>query len=265
MFVGRLIIGLAGGIGSGKSHVARLLESLGCCRVDSDEMVRAAYTHPEVKRAVTERFGVEVLLPDGQVDRKAIASIVFRDAAQRQWLEKLLHPVANHARVALMEQAAHDPAIVAYVWDSPLLFETNLNEICDVVWFVEAPREDRLRRVAERGWDEAELDRRENAQWPIERKLAACDARVVNSEADPATKPRLAEMLAPLTEIGSGCCGGASAGGCGNGSRCGCSTSCSSGCSSVCGGGSTDAGRSKPDGCCQSAVSGQSCCQSAGR
>ena len=187
MFAGRPIIGLAGGIGAGKSTVARLLGQLGCCVIASDEMVSAAYTHPAVKRAVAERFGEEVLTPAGQVDRRMIAGIVFRDTEQRQWLEKLLHPVANQARMQVMEQAANDPGIVAYVWDSPLLFEARLDELCDTVIFVDAPEADRLARVAGRGWDEGELKRREAVQLGLPEKRRRSGYVVSNSSVNPAT------------------------------------------------------------------------------
>ena len=195
MFAGRPIIGIVGGIGAGKSHVARLFEQAGCCRIASDEMVRAAYTHPAVKRAVAERFGAEVIDETGQVDRRRISDIVFRDAAQRKWLEALLHPVANQARVEVMEQAARDPSIVAYVWDSPLLLETGLDELCDTVVFVDAPRADRVRRVAERGWGEQELDRRENVQMPLDKKGAKAEYHLLNADASPATAEGVAAML----------------------------------------------------------------------
>ena len=198
MFAGKPIIGLAGGIGAGKSHVAKLFEAAGCCRVASDEMVRAAYTHPAVRRAVLDRFGERVFDPAGRVDRRAIADVVFRNADERVWLEKLLHPAANQARLAVMEQTAGDPAVTAYVWDSPLLFETKLDELCDVTLFVDAPRADRLKRVASRGWDESELVRRENVQMPLDKKRERADYRLCNADDDPATPARVGELLASV-------------------------------------------------------------------
>ncbi len=218
MFAGRPIIGLVGGIGAGKSRVARLLEEAGCCRIASDEMVRAAYTHPEVKRAVVERFGGDVLDPGGRVDRGRIADIVFQNADDRRWLEALLHPFANQARVVLMEQAASDPGVLAYVWDSPLLYEAKLDELCDTVIFVDAPREDRLRRVAERGWDESELDRREKVQMPLDKKRAKAEYHVRNTDAEPATGRQVSELLKEILER----FGVSGAGGCGCGGMCAC-------------------------------------------
>lgn len=211
MFACRPIIGLVGGIGAGKSHVARLFEAAGCCRIASDEMVRAAYTHPEVKRAVVERFGTGVLDEGGRVDRKFIADIVFREESERQWLENLLHPVANRARVELMEQAAKDPRVVGYVWDSPLLQEVGLDRLCDVVVFVDASYEDRLGRVAARGWDAAELDRREKVQMPLDRKRQKADYVLSNADADPATAEHVSALLSQILQragTGTQCCCG---------------------------------------------------------
>ena len=195
MFAGKPIIGLAGGIGAGKSHVAKLFEAAGCCRIASDEMIRAAYTHPAVKKAVLERFGERVFDAAGRVDRKAVADVVFRNADERIWLEKLLHPVANEARLRVMQGAADDAKVVAFVWDSPLLFETKLDELCDVTLFVDAPRSDRLRRVAGRGWGPGELDRREKVQLPLDNKRERADDVVCNADAEPVTAARVADLL----------------------------------------------------------------------
>ena len=223
MFAGRPIIGIAGGIGAGKSRVARLFESLGCCRVGSDEMVHAAYTHPRVKAALLERFGDTVLDERGDVDRKALSAVVFRDAEARRWLERLVHPIANAARVEVMSAAASDPRIAAYVWDSPLLFETNLDELCDDVVFVDAPRDDRLRRVAERGWDAGELDRREAAQMPLDVKRERCGFTITNSDAEAATADAARATLDLILDRHGA---GEAAAGCGAGDACCGGTGC---------------------------------------
>ena len=125
-----------------------------------------------------------------------IADIVFRNTQERKWLDALLHPVANQARVALMEQASRDPKIEAFVWDSPLLLETRLAEHCDAVVFVDAPLADRLGRVAGRGWDAAELERRENIQMPLDKKRAKADYHLVNADAEPASAGFVARLRA---------------------------------------------------------------------
>lgn len=177
-------------------------------------MVRAAYTHPEVKRAVVERFGEEVMDAGGRVDRNRIADIVFRDSGQRKWLEGLLHPVANQARIQVMEQAAGDPAVTAYVWDSPLLLEAGLERLCETVVFVDAPWEDRLRRVADRGWDAKELQRRENVQMPLDKKRAKAEYHLLNADASPATAGAVDAMLQQILERFGSACTGACGGSC---------------------------------------------------
>ena len=171
MYEGKPIIGLAGGIGAGKSHVARALGKLGGAVIASDALVAAAYTHPAVKRQLHDWYGDAIFDGLGRVDKRAVAGRVFADAGQRERLEKLLHPIVNEARLELMRRAAGDPAVAAYVWDSPLLYETGLDARCDAVIFVDAPRDVRVERVMRtRGWDAAELDRRERVQTPLDEK-----------------------------------------------------------------------------------------------
>ncbi|MEM6312562.1 MAG: dephospho-CoA kinase, partial [Planctomycetota bacterium] len=147
MYSSRPIIGIAGGIASGKTHVARLFGELGCMVISSDALVRTAYTHPAVKRAVMDMFGEEVFTPGGEVDRAAVGRAVFGDVEKRKQLEQLLHPIVNQVRLERMRAGAADPAVVAYVWDSPLLFETGLDGLCTAVVFVETPLPVRVARA----------------------------------------------------------------------------------------------------------------------
>lgn len=182
MYAGKPIIGITGGIGSGKSFVARIFGELGCLVVHSDDQVRAAYDDLVVKDQLRQWWGDSVFKADGQVDRGAIARKVFTDPAERQRLEGLLHPWVNNARIKQMSESAENPEIVAYIWDTPLLFETKLNKECDAVVFVEAPAELRQKRVMEaRRWDEAELLRRENLQWPLDSKREMSDSVIGNT------------------------------------------------------------------------------------
>lgn len=186
------VIGLAGGIGSGKSTVGRTLAELGCLVIDSDQRSREALDGPEVRARLIEWWGEGVLSADGRVDRARVAAIVFADPAQRARLEELVHPIVRQDRAAMMAEAAGRP-YRAVVIDAPLLFEAGLDAECDAVVFVEAPREERLRRVAEsRGWDAAELDRREAAQLPLDQKRAR-SGYVVSNASDPGDLRRKVE------------------------------------------------------------------------
>ncbi|MBX3385161.1 MAG: dephospho-CoA kinase [Phycisphaeraceae bacterium] len=207
------VLGLAGGVGSGKSHVARVFAGLGWRVIDSDALARDALDRSEVQAKLIEWWGREVLCesaaegPNGgqageepagrkpRIDRKRVAAIVFADPEQRRRLEELIHPIVRSDR-ATMAEAALAQGACGVVVDAPLLFEAGVDRECDAVAFVECPRPERLARVARsRGWDETELERREGAQWPLERKLAACRFVIDNG---PGAEPleRQAERIA---------------------------------------------------------------------
>lgn len=180
--VGRpLIIGLAGGIGAGKSEVATILASLGALVTDSDREAKAVIERPDVRARLVEWWGPDIISSDGTTNRKAIAQIVFEKPSERARLEALVHPLVKSARDEIVARAAAT-GVSAVVIDAPLLFEAGLDRECDGVLFVDTPREQRLARLqATRGWDEAELARREKAQLPLEHKKAKSDVVVLNT------------------------------------------------------------------------------------
>src|SRR5580658_10026008 len=118
---GKPIIGLVGGIGSGKSFIADLFGELGCMSIHSDKLVDAAYNQLEVRQALRNWWGESVFQADGRIDRRAIAARVFNDPNERGRLEGLLHPMVEQWRREIMAQAADNPAVLAFVWDTPLL------------------------------------------------------------------------------------------------------------------------------------------------
>lgn len=170
------VIGVVGGVASGKSTVAGILEELGARRLDADRLAHQALRDPVVRAAVLERWGEEVIDDQGQIDRPAVAAHVFGDstaaADARRFLEQLIHPIVRRdAEQAILE--ANQQSIPAVVIDAPLLLEAGWGPICDEILFVDAPREIRLRRAAERGWTDQEFNSREQAQLPIEEKQSA--------------------------------------------------------------------------------------------
>lgn len=180
MYRDKPIIGILGGIGSGKSYVARLFGEMGCLVIDSDAQVRTAYQDPAILATLRQWWSGDVFHRDGSLDRSAVARKVFNHPAERQRLEELVHPWVDAQRTAVMDAAP--PQAIAFVWDAPLLMEAGLHDRCDALVFVDAPRDQRLRRVMEqRGWDEFELQRRENLQLPLDRKREISDYQVVNT------------------------------------------------------------------------------------
>lgn len=175
-----LILGLAGGVGSGKSAVAAVLGELGFVVSDSDAGARAVLERADVIQELVQAFGDGVLNDKGRPDRKAIADAVFGDDAKRKTLEGIIHPRLHDERAELV-RAARAKNASGVVIDAPLLFEAGVDAECDAVIFVDTPRELRLKRVVEgRGWAEAELARREAAQLPLDQKRERSDAVVVN-------------------------------------------------------------------------------------
>lgn len=166
------IIGLVGGIGSGKSSVAAALEREGALIIDADAMARAALDRPEVLAKLVEWWGPDVIDSHGRADRRQIAARVFDDDVERRRLEAVVHPIVAAGRDQMIAEARANPNVRAIVLDVPLLLEVGMADLCDRIVFVRAPRELRLKRLAaSRGWDEAELARREKKQWPLDRKL----------------------------------------------------------------------------------------------
>jgi len=176
-----VVIGLAGGIGSGKSAAAEEFAALGCVVSDSDKLAREALDRPEVRDELVSWWGEEILNAEGRVDRKAVAEIVFKDTSRRERLERLVHPIVRASRDELIK-TARSVGAPAVIVDAPLLFEAGLDADCDAVVFVDASIEIRLARVVRsRGWDADELARRESAQWSIEQKCDRSDHVVENA------------------------------------------------------------------------------------
>jgi dephospho-CoA kinase len=195
----KIIIGLVGGIGSGKSLVARAFASLGCGVVDSDRLAREAMDQPAVKTQLVRWWGPGVLDGSGAVDRRAVAGLVFNTPRELRRLEKLIHPRVHRGRARLQSRYRADWKIKAIVEDTPLLMEKGLDAACDVIVFVAASRENRLKRLAaSRGWDERELTRREKMQVGLDRKAARADYVVQN---DGGEARCLAQVRRVLTQI----------------------------------------------------------------
>ncbi len=177
------MIGLLGGIASGKSRVAAIFEGLGAAVLDADRIAHEALDDGAVRDGVVAAFGPEVLDPaTGRVSRPALGRRVFGDPAAVKRLEGLVHP-AVHAemgrRLAGLARPADEPRGVALL-DVPLLAETGGTALCEETVFVDASRETRLERAMARGWSAEELARREAHQLPLAEKKARAGFVVSN-------------------------------------------------------------------------------------
>ena len=179
-----LVIGILGGVASGKSLVSSELARLGAGVLDADRAGHEVLRMPAIMAAARERWGDDIFGADGQVDRKRLAKIVFspppEGPRQRKYLEELTHPEIGR----LLERQAREMSeagAVAAILDAPLLLEAGWDKFCGRLIFVDAPRELRLRRALARGWSEKEFAVREGVQECLESKRGRADVVVDNS------------------------------------------------------------------------------------
>lgn len=179
-----IVIGILGGVASGKSAVSDRLKSLGAVALDADRMGHEVLQEPEVKEVLRRRWGETVFDAAGEVDRRKVAGIVFAATPQGQeelaFLEQLTHPRIGRRLRGQLEEL-NLKGVRAAVLDAPVMLKAGWDRLCDRVLFVDTPRQLRLARVRQRGWTEADLATREAAQEPLERKRRRADTILDNS------------------------------------------------------------------------------------
>ena len=177
-----LNIALTGNIGAGKSEVVRRFRDWGATVIDADQLAREAQAPgTEVLRAIAQRFGKDVLLPSGELDRAALRGLVMGDDDALAALNGIVHPAVRHRRDELVAEAkARGDTLV--VNDIPLLFEAADPEAFDLVVLVDAPADLRRERlIRDRALSADEADRMIRAQIPSERKRERADLVIENS------------------------------------------------------------------------------------
>lgn len=187
------VIGLVGGIGSGKTTVAECFREEGAEILDADRVAHKWLDHPAVRRALVRAFGTGVV-PGGRVDRAALAREGFRSAATVARLNRIVHPYVKRD----LEKSIAKSGKRVVVLDAPLLLEAGAEGLCDAIVFVDAPAAVRRRRIEGRGWGRGELKRRERLQWPLSRKRRMSDYRIDNSGSRAATARQVRAVLGSL-------------------------------------------------------------------
>jgi dephospho-CoA kinase len=181
------VIGIVGGIGSGKSSVARWVAARhqDVSLVNGDEIGHEVLTEAAVRDAIRKRFGEPVFNADGQINRAALGQIVFGSSREqrsaRDDLERIVHPrIREKITQRIAESAAAGQRAV--LLDAAVLFEAGWNDLCHAVVFVDVPRAERYGRLRElRGWDDAETERRESSQASLDAKQSQSQFTVDNS------------------------------------------------------------------------------------
>lgn len=189
------IIGITGGISSGKSTVARMLASLGAELIDADEMCHRLILAKEVKDKIIERFGSTIQDNYGKIDRSRLAEIVFQDKTCLDDLCSILHPIVIgqiRSKVAEIEKRGRRKAIVI---DAALLEESDLSLMCDFIVFVNTGKDHRVTRSKIcRHWQDGELERRERFQMAPEDKRKKADYVVDNNYTEDNTFRQIKEF-----------------------------------------------------------------------
>jgi dephospho-CoA kinase len=194
-------VGLTGGVGSGKSTVAALFADHGAIVIDADALAREV-VEPGTSgfQAVVDKFGEDVLGPDGTLDRAALAAQVFNDDAKRAELNAIVHPLVG-LRMAELAEAAGDDIVV---YDVPLLVENDLPAGFDFVVVVLAGEAVRLARLADRGMPEADAKARMAVQASDEQRRAVADAVIENDGTREQLSARVDEVWAEIQAASSG-------------------------------------------------------------
>ena len=185
-----MVVGLTGGIGSGKSTVSRMLADLGAVVIDADQLAREVVEpHEPAFALVVERFGAGVVGPDGRLDRPALGAIVFRDPKARTDLEAITHPAIGVRMAERMAAEAGTDHVV--VLDVPLLVESGRTNTAGVI-VVDCPEELAIERLErDRGMDADEIRRRMAAQATRQERLDRADFVIVNN----GSRERLREQV----------------------------------------------------------------------
>ena len=195
-----LLVGLTGGIASGKSIVSRQLAELGCRLVDADVLAREVVAPGEPAwHAIVEEFGPDVARPDRQLDRKRLGALVFADPARRKALEAITHPAIAARRQTILKALATERFDGVVVLDVPLLIEVGGAAHVDRVVLVYAEPEMQLARLMGRdGFDRGEAERRVASQMPLDEKVRHAHFVIDNSGTPEETAAQVRAVHAAL-------------------------------------------------------------------
>lgn len=196
------VIGLLGGVASGKSTVSQMLADAGAGVLDADRAGHEALRLKAVEEAARSRWGESVFDADGRLDRGRLAEIVFAPPPdgprERSFLEQLTHPEIGKIVQEQAQTLAEHSCRVA-VLDAPLLLEAGWDRLCNTLVFVDVPRDVRLARALGRGWTAADFAAREKAQLPVETKRGRADFIIENSADLEETRRQVTQLWQSVT------------------------------------------------------------------
>jgi len=194
-----LLVGLTGGIATGKSTVSEILRRLGAVVLDADVLAREVVEPGQpALQAIVRAFGPEVLTADGRLDRKRVASIVFAAPEKRKTLEAITHPAIRErflARLAALEAEGFEGLVF---WDAPVMIESGGHQAMERLVVVVTDAATQLARAVGRDGDRGDIERRIASQLPLAEKAKLADHVIDNSGDRAATEARTREVHAAL-------------------------------------------------------------------
>jgi len=196
------VIGILGGIGSGKSTVAAEFAKLGCGVIDADKIAHELLAREAVKEEIAARFGRVVLDGDGRIDRRKLAEMVFSDAEKLSLLNQVIHPLVLERTEKLIDQYRRQSHVKAIVLDMPLLLEVGWAERCNKLIFVDSEQKLRQGRAKKMGFDENHLKIRENFQISLDKKFDLADNTVENNSDFSALVRQVADIFSDIMDNG---------------------------------------------------------------
>jgi dephospho-CoA kinase len=179
--VDKPVIGILGGIASGKSTVAAEFAKLGCKVINADKLAHELLREPAVKEKIIGLFGRGVLNSAGEIDHKKLAEVVFTDAEKLSLLNDIIHPLVLQKAEKLIEEYGHQNQVKAIVLDMPLLVEVGWDKRCDKLIFINCEKKLRLKRAKKLDFDENQVKIRENFQISLDNKARVADNTIDNN------------------------------------------------------------------------------------
>jgi dephospho-CoA kinase len=196
------IIGIIGGVGSGKSTVAAEFGKLGCKVIDADKIAHEMLKKKTVKEEIVSVFGRTVLDSKRQIDRRELGRVVFADADKLSMLNGIIHPLVMQRAEELIEQFNRQNRVKAIVLDMPLLLEVGWAERCDRLIFVDCEQKIREKRAKKLGFEKNQLKIRENFQISLDNKKNLADNTIENNSDFSAMVRQVADIFSDITDNG---------------------------------------------------------------
>ena len=200
--VKKQVIGIIGGIASGKSTVARAFAKLGCKVIDADAIAHELLDSEAVRDEIVASLGREILDSTGKIDRKTLAEIVFDDADKLLFLNGILHPGVLERAEVMIEQYGRQEQIKAIVLDIPLLLEVGWAKRCDRLIYVDCSKKTRVDRLKKAGIDKNQLKIRENFQISLDNKARLADNTIENNSDFSTLVRQVADIFSDIMDNG---------------------------------------------------------------